>query len=174
MGNNKQENIVTMEEFINSMKHAFGLARNLELELPNMSNQSLHILCLSIDDVMKAFNGAKERLLLMMMSQQDQTITASSFVPMLSTQHHATTSMVTSFMDMFQMQQLSFDHVRVLHENKIIGGVDIQKLRNKGTLKIGEKGERDLERYVRSKSEGNVQGIEASSTPRPRKRYQIF
>ncbi|OIW16549.1 hypothetical protein TanjilG_08406 [Lupinus angustifolius] len=158
-----------MEEFINSIKHAFGLARNLELELPNMSNQPLHILCLSIDDVMKAFNGAKERLLLMMMSQQDRTKTASSFVPMLST-HDATTSMLTSYMDhMFQMQQLSFDHVRALHENKIIGGVDIQKLSYKGTLKIGEKGERDVECYVRSKSEGNVQRIEASSTPRPRK-----
>ncbi|CAL0307782.1 unnamed protein product [Lupinus luteus] len=163
-----------MEEFINSIKHAFGLARNLELELPNMSNQPLHILCLSIDDVMKAFNGAKERLL-MMMSQQDKTITTSSFVPMLSSTHdatqHATTSMVmTSYIDyMFQMQQLPFDHVRALHENKIIGGVDIQKLRYKGTLEIGEKGERDVECYVRSKSEGNVQGIEASSTPRLRK-----
>ncbi|OIW02533.1 hypothetical protein TanjilG_12847 [Lupinus angustifolius] len=133
------------------------------------------MLHLSIDDVMKAFIGAKERLLLMMMlSQQDQTITASSYAPMLSTHdfamQHATTSMLTSYMNpLFQVQQLPFDHVRALHENKIIGGVDLQEIRYKGTLHIGEKGVRDVERSVRSKSEGNVHGIEASSSPRPRK-----
>ncbi|KAE9605957.1 hypothetical protein Lal_00024482 [Lupinus albus] len=168
-----------MEEFMNYIKHAFELTRVLESKLPNMSNQPPHMLHLSIDDVMKAFIGAKERLLMMiMLSQQDQTITSSSFAPMLNNTHdlamqHATlTSMLTSYMNqLFQVQQLHFDHhVRTLHENKIIGGVDLHELRYKDTLHIGEKGGRDVERSVRSMSEGNVHGIEASSSfPRPRK-----
>ncbi|CAL0317828.1 unnamed protein product [Lupinus luteus] len=166
-----------MEEFMNSIKHAFELTRVFESNLPNMSNQPPHTLRLSIDDVMKAFIGAKERLLMMMMmmlSQQDQTITPSSFASMLSTHdvamQYATTSMLTSYMNhLFQVQQLPSDHVRALHENKITDGVNLQELGYKGTLNIDEKGVRVVERSVRSKSEGNGHGIEPSSSSRPRK-----
>lgn len=174
----KQEDSETMEDVINSMKHACELARNLESELPNMANQP-HMLSLSIDNVVQAFSVAKERLFMMMMSsQQDQTITTSTFfVPMLShdamqqAQMGATTSM-QEWHQLFQMQQ-PFD-VRTLIENKImIGGVDLQQLRyNRSTLDIGEMGGRDMEGSARSKgSEGDVKKIEASSSsPRPRKR----
>ncbi|KAK7275883.1 hypothetical protein RIF29_17009 [Crotalaria pallida] len=138
-----------------------------------MANQQLqppHMLCLSIDEVMKAFNGAKEKLLMMMVSSQQQdhqSITTSSHVPMLmmSATHDAmqqyatTTSTLSRYEDhLFQMQQLPFN-------------ADIQQLRyynnSSGTLKIGEG---DVDRSVRSKSEGNVHGInKASSSPRPKK-----
>ncbi|XP_061339193.1 WRKY transcription factor 55 [Gastrolobium bilobum] len=161
-----------MEEVLNSIKHACELARNLETELTNMANQP-NMLSLSIDEVVKTFGDAKERLL-MMMSQQNLTITASSsssFPPMLLHEHAQIGASPTSMQGLLgsgsyaqaMVQQQPFD-VRTLLETKIISGGDLQQLRYRGTLQIGEMGGRDLEGSAeRSKgSEGEMQGIEAS------------
>ncbi|XP_027333705.1 WRKY transcription factor 55 [Abrus precatorius] len=153
----------TMEEVVNSTKHACELARNLEPEIPNMANQP-NMLLLSIDEAMKAFGAAKERLLTMM-SQEGLIIAPSSFASMLprdeTPQGQIGASSVTSMqelmssgsyahnMDQLLLMQQPFD-VRALLENR-------------GTLQIGEMGRKDLEGSDRSKgSEGEMQGIEAS------------
>ncbi|KAJ1381690.1 WRKY domain [Sesbania bispinosa] len=158
-----------MEEILNSMKQSFELARNFEKELPNMANQP-DMLLLSIDEVVKAFGGAKERLVMMMLSQQqqDMTITPSSFASMLPHDHAFKQEAQTLDQQLVLMQQ-QFD-VRTLFGNKMMstgGDVHLQ-LKNRGALmRIGEMGGRDVEGSSKG-SEGEIQGIEASPS-RPKK-----
>lgn len=177
-----------MEEVMNFIMRAFELAKNLELELPNMANHP-EMLFSSIDDVEKAFNAAKERVRMMLSSQHDTTTTkpSNTFAQILShdvfmqkTQHAqiggsgSAISMHAHSMDQLLLMQHPFD-VSVLLENKMISGGgdggDVHLLRSRGTLRIGEMGGRDLEGLDRSKGLGDqMQGIETPPS-RPKKWY---
>lgn len=177
-----------MEEVMNFIMRAFELAKNLELELPNITNHP-EMLFSSIDEVEKAFNAAKERVMMMLSSQHDTTTTtkpSNSFaqipshdVFMQKTQHAqiggsgSAISMHAHSMDQLLLIQHPFD-VSVLLENKMIsGGGDVHLLRSRGTLRIGEMGGgRDVEGLDRSKGiEGDqMQGIETPPS-RPKKWY---
>lgn len=168
-----------MEEVMNFIMRAFELAKNLELELPNITNHP-EMLFSSIDDVEKAFNAAKERVIMMLSSQHDTTTTttkpSNSFaqipshdVFMQKTQHvqiggsGSAISMHAHSMDQLLLMQHPFD-VSVLLENKMISGDggDVHLLRSRGTLRIGEMGGgRDVEGLDRLKGlEGDrMQGI---------------
>ncbi|CAK8537770.1 unnamed protein product [Lathyrus sativus] len=122
-----------MEEAMSFMMHAFELAKNLELELPNMANNP-EILYLSIHEVEKAYSDAKERVMMMLSSSSSQHNTAKgsgSFGQILShdvfmqkKQHDQV--MHADPMDQFLLMQHPFD-VSVLLENKMIsGGADVQ------------------------------------------------
>lgn len=155
----------TMEEVLNSIKYACELARNFEPELPNMASHP-DLLSLSIDEVMKAFVEAKEKLTMMLFSQQELTTTItppSSFVPMLPHDvfKHETQKQAQMLDQLFRMQQQPFD-VRALLENKMVmsGGSDVPHL-----LRY-----RDVEGSSERSKEGEMQGIEASPS-RPKKRY---
>ncbi|CAI8585778.1 unnamed protein product [Vicia faba] len=158
-----------MEEVMNFMMHAFELAKNLELELPNMANNP-EILFSSIHEVEKAYSDAKERVRMVFSSSSAQhetttTTTTKGFgslaqilshdVFMQKNQHApmggSVSSMHAHSMDQSLLMQHSFD-VSVFLENKMINGSgDAQLLRSKG-LQLGE-----------------VQGIEAPPS-RPKKR----
>jgi len=181
------KHLEAMEEVMNFIMRAFELAKKLELELPNMANHP-EMLFSSIDDVEKAFNAAKERVMMMLSSQHDTTTStpSNSFAQILShdvfmqkTQHAQMVGSATSIhahsMDQLLLMQHPFD-VSVLLENKMISGGgdggDVQLLRSRGTLRIGEMGGRDMEGLDRSKgSEGDqMQGIETPPS-RPKKWY---
>lgn len=173
----KQKHPETMEEVLNSLKHACELAKKIESELPNMANQP-DMLSSSIDDVVKAFMAAKERLLMMMVvPQQDQAMAGSTFAPMLT--HEAMQMGASSMQEWFRssnyahtMDQLLLQmQQQPLDVSALMGGVDPQQLRHRSTLRIGEMGARDVEGSEKSKgTEGEAQGVEASPS-RPRKRY---
>ncbi|KAK7301058.1 hypothetical protein RJT34_11914 [Clitoria ternatea] len=175
MANQKNQNNIpeTMEEFMSSIKHGCELARNLEPELVNnMANQP-DMLLFSIDEVVRAFNDAKERLVMMISQKQGQTMatTSSSLTPPMLLPHDESQSgqmmgASAHFMDhLFLMQQQPQFGVRGLLENK--SGSDVQQYGV--TRQIGEMGGKNVEVSDKSKgSEGEMQGIEASPS-RPRK-----
>lgn len=132
-----------MEEVINSIHYACELAQNLESDLPNLTNQPA-TLSLSIDEIVKTLNSAKERLIIF--TQHDQTkISASSSLAqmmMMPNEMHqpqmdATPmqewlrSSYTQTMDqLLQMQQLQAARstaphdVHALLETKVMGRVE--------------------------------------------------
>lgn len=131
---------------MNFMMHAFELAQNLELELPNMTNNP-EILFSSIHEVEKAYSDAKERVMMMLSSsssQHDKTTTkgSGSFAQILShdvfmqkNQHDQI--MHAQSMDHLLLIQHPFE-VSALLENKMISGSgDAQLLRSKGS-QLGE------------------------------------
>ncbi|KAI4306967.1 hypothetical protein L6164_030202 [Bauhinia variegata] len=175
----KQKNTTTMEEIIHGIVHGCQLVRQLEPNLFNLFNQP-DMLSVSIDEIVKTFAAAKERL--PSMSHQDQ---ASSFSPMLPReafkeeppQQQQTQMGATIFMQewlrsvdpLIQLQQVQAPigsatplDMRSYLESKT--GMEIQKLRSQ--LQIGEMGGKDAEGSERSKgTEGDqVQPAEASSS----------
>ncbi|XP_061356056.1 WRKY transcription factor 55-like [Gastrolobium bilobum] len=169
----KQKHPETMEDVINSIRHACELAQNLESNLPNLANQPA-MLSISIDKIVETLNAAKEKLLI---CQHDKTSAASSLAQMWlhETQHpHMDATLMqewlrSSYDHLFPMQQLqgmrsTTPHdVGALVESKMMDNrVDFSQLiMSRDTLQIGEMGERDVEDSQRSK------GIEASpSQPR--------
>jgi hypothetical protein len=154
-----------MEEVMNSIMRAFELAKEQELELPNISN-NLEMLFSSIDEVEKAFSSAKERLMMIMSSSQnDMTKVSNSLAEILShdvfmQNNHdhgqmggSGTSMHADSMDRLLLMQHSFEMIR-----------------SRGTLMIGEMGGRDVEGLEKSKGS---EGIEEPPS-RPKKRYVIY
>ncbi|XP_058744649.1 WRKY transcription factor 55 [Vicia villosa] len=131
-----------MEEVMNFMMHAFELAQNLELELPNMANNP-EILFSSIHEVEKAYSDAKERVMMMLSSSSQHETTAkgsnSSFAQILSHDVFMQKNQHAHSMDQLLLMQHPFD-VSVFLENKMISGSgsgDAQLLRSKGS-QLGE------------------------------------
>jgi hypothetical protein len=154
-----------MEEVMNSIMRAFELAKEHELELPNISN-NLEMLFSSIDKVEKAFSSAKEKLMMIMSSQNDMTKVSNSLAEILShdvfmQNNHdhgqmggSGTSIHADSMDRLLLMQHSFEMIR-----------------SRGTLMIGEMGGRDVEGLEKSKGS---EGIEEPPSSRPKKRYVIY
>ncbi|WJX63419.1 WRKY transcription factor [Trifolium repens] len=154
-----------MEEVVNSIMRAFELAKEHELELPNISN-NLEMLFSSIDKVEKAFSSAKEKLMMIMSSQNDMTKVSNSFAEILShdvfmQNNHDHAQMGGS--GGTSMHAHSMDHLLLMQQS-------FEMLRSRGTLMIGEMGGRDVEGLEKSKGSegGEMQGIEEPPS-RPKK-----
>ncbi|KAI5435408.1 WRKY transcription factor 55 isoform X2 [Lathyrus oleraceus] len=154
-----------MEEVMSFMMHAFELAKNLDLELPNMVNNT-EILYSSIHEVEKAYSDAKERVMMMLSSssssQYNTTTTkgSGSFAQILShdvfmqkKQHDQI--MHAHSMDPLLLIQHPFD-VSVFLENEMIsGGDDAQMLRSKGKQLVDVQGKETPSSSSRPKQRKN-------------------
>jgi hypothetical protein len=124
----------------------------------------------SIDKVEKAFSSAKERLMMIMSSQNGMTKVSNSFAEILSHDVFMQNSHDHGQMGGSggtSMHAHSMDHLLLMQHS-------FEMLRSRGTLMIGEMGGRDVEGFEKSKGSegGEMQGIEELPS-RPKKRYAI-
>ncbi|KAL4300063.1 hypothetical protein HN51_050681 [Arachis hypogaea] len=179
-----------MEEVLNSISHGCELAKKIESEqLPNMANIQPDILVSSIDEVVKAFNGAKEKLLMTMVNNNligaSSSSSSSSFAPLFNMhetqqQMGACASSFSSMMQEWMMKSsssTSYAHtmdqvlLQMQHHQRqpqgfpLIGGAggggDLQQLRNVEGSSSMEKSMKGLEVQVHATQ---------LSPSRPRKR----
>ncbi|XP_057724391.1 WRKY transcription factor 55 [Arachis stenosperma] len=149
-----------MEEVLNSISHGCELAKKIESEqLANMANNiQPDILVSSIDEVVKAFNGAKEKLLMTMVNnnsssssssfaqQQMGACGASSFSIMMQ-EWMMKSSSSTSY-----AAQTTMDQVLLQMQGFPAGGGDLQQLRNVEGSSSMEKSMKGLEVHQLSPS----------------------
>ena len=143
-----------MEDVISLTQRACKLARDFESNLPNLADQP-DILSLSIDEIVKSFSAAREKLITFPQAFSQTLLLHENASLVHGWPRHALTEPT---MDLNEMQQLQ-------------AAIGFQQ---KGTLQIEDMGGRDVEGSEISKSSAKgdlLQEIGEESSSHPRRRY---